>query len=52
MDSGVAFVGMLVILVACVVFRQRSSIRSIPGPPSPSWIFGPLSFHWILGNAV
>ncbi|KAJ7268173.1 cytochrome P450 [Mycena haematopus] len=40
MDSGVAFVGVLLIMVAYVAFRQRSAIRNIPGPPSPSWIFG------------
>ncbi|KAJ6465396.1 cytochrome P450 [Mycena sanguinolenta] len=40
MDSGVAFVGVLSLAVAYVTLRQRSSIRNIPGPPSPSWLFG------------
>ncbi|KAF7342538.1 Cytochrome P450 [Mycena sanguinolenta] len=40
MDSGVAFVGVVSLAVAYVTLRQRSSIRNIPGPPSPSWIFG------------
>ncbi|KAF7342537.1 Cytochrome P450 [Mycena sanguinolenta] len=40
MDSGIAFVGVFSLAVAYVTLCQRSSIRNIPGPPSPSWIFG------------
>ncbi|KAJ6527707.1 cytochrome P450 [Mycena capillaripes] len=28
------------VLAVYSVFRRRSAIRDIPGPPSPSWIFG------------
>ncbi|KAF7342535.1 Cytochrome P450 [Mycena sanguinolenta] len=40
MDSGIALVGVFSLAVAYVTLRQRSSIQNIPGPPSPSWIFG------------
>ncbi|KAJ7870890.1 cytochrome P450 [Mycena leptocephala] len=29
-----------IVLAVYSVFRRRSAIRDIPGPPSPSWIFG------------
>ncbi|KAJ7839939.1 hypothetical protein B0H14DRAFT_3458392 [Mycena olivaceomarginata] len=32
----------IVLLVLHSIFRRSSAIRDIPGPPSPSWIFGHL----------
>jgi len=29
-----------IVLAVYSVIRRRSAIRDIPGPPSPSWIFG------------
>ncbi|KAF7342337.1 Cytochrome P450 [Mycena venus] len=40
MGSGPVFVGIALILGTYMAFRRRSTIRNIPGPPSPSWIFG------------
>ncbi|KAJ7815610.1 cytochrome P450 [Mycena leptocephala] len=37
---GGAFVSMIVIATLYYVFRPRSTISSIVGPPHPSWIFG------------
>ncbi|KAJ7926314.1 cytochrome P450 [Mycena leptocephala] len=37
---GGAFVSMIVIATLYYVFRPRSTVSSIVGPPRPSWIFG------------
>ncbi|KAJ7751106.1 cytochrome P450 [Mycena metata] len=41
-SSSLVFVAaaVLPLLLAYLVFRRPSTIRNIPGPPSPSWIFG------------
>ncbi|KAJ7160460.1 cytochrome P450 [Mycena filopes] len=38
--SPLAVASFLPLLVIYVVFRRRSTVDKIPGPPSPSWIFG------------
>ncbi|KAJ7838916.1 cytochrome P450 [Mycena olivaceomarginata] len=40
MDGRVRFIGGLLVVAAYVALRRKSTIRTIPGPPSPSWIFG------------
>ncbi|KAJ7882289.1 cytochrome P450 [Mycena leptocephala] len=37
---GTASMALIVILVTYLALSRRSTIRNIPGPPSPSWIFG------------
>ncbi|KAJ7184879.1 cytochrome P450 [Mycena filopes] len=38
--SPLTFAGLLPLVLIYVVFRRRGTIEKIPGPPSPSWIFG------------
>ncbi|KAJ6494545.1 cytochrome P450 [Mycena sanguinolenta] len=40
MDYGTTLQGIAFIVAAYLVFRRRSTIHNIPGPPSPSWTFG------------
>jgi hypothetical protein len=41
MDYGTILQGIASFIVAIyLVFRRRSTIHNIPGPLSPSWIFG------------
>ncbi|KAJ7841213.1 cytochrome P450 [Mycena olivaceomarginata] len=40
MDGRVRFIGGLLVVAVYVALRRKSTIRTIPGPPSPSWIFG------------
>jgi hypothetical protein len=37
---GTASIALIMILVAYLTLSRRNTIRNIPGPPSPSWIFG------------
>ncbi|KAJ7883951.1 cytochrome P450 [Mycena leptocephala] len=37
---GAASIALTMILVAYLTLSRRNTIRNIPGPPSPSWIFG------------
>ncbi|KAJ6455220.1 cytochrome P450 [Mycena sanguinolenta] len=39
MDHGTAFQGIALIVAIYLIFRRRSTIHDIPGPPSPSWTF-------------
>ncbi|KAF8149258.1 cytochrome P450 [Mycena galopus ATCC 62051] len=40
MNYGATPLGIAVVVAIYLVYRRRSAIRNIPGPPSPSWIFG------------
>ncbi|KAJ6538080.1 cytochrome P450 [Mycena capillaripes] len=40
MDYGIPLQGIAFIVAMYLVFHRRSTIHNIPGPPSPSWIFG------------
>jgi hypothetical protein len=45
-NYGPAYAALIPILFACLVLSWRArgaAIRKIPGPPSPSWIFGEIS---------
>ncbi|KAJ7850114.1 cytochrome P450 [Mycena leptocephala] len=37
---GTASIALVMILFAYLTLSRRNTIRNIPGPPSPSWIFG------------
>ncbi|KAF7364447.1 Cytochrome P450 [Mycena sanguinolenta] len=43
--QGVAFIASITIYL---VFRRRSTIHNIPGPPSPSWTFGHMLHLFLL----
>ncbi|KAJ6473338.1 cytochrome P450 [Mycena vitilis] len=40
LPQGTALVGLLLICVYLLRLRPQSTIRNIPGPPSPSWLLG------------
>ncbi|KAJ7627928.1 hypothetical protein DFH06DRAFT_725076 [Mycena polygramma] len=40
MDPGTTLFGMFLLAALYLGLRPRSTIRNIPGPPSPSWIYG------------
>jgi hypothetical protein len=42
MDYAVAFVGIVLVVATYTLLRRGSTIKYIPGPPSPSWVFGEL----------
>ncbi|KAJ7856433.1 cytochrome P450, partial [Mycena leptocephala] len=44
---GTACASLISIVVLYVVLPRRSIISSIPGPPSPSWIFGHMLQLWL-----
>ncbi|KAJ7200421.1 cytochrome P450 [Mycena pura] len=39
-DYGYTIAGLATFLAVYLILRRGSAIRDIPGPPSPSWIFG------------
>ncbi|KAJ7920916.1 cytochrome P450 [Mycena leptocephala] len=40
MNYGIASAALAAFVSLSIVLHRRSTIRNIPGPPSPSWIFG------------
>jgi hypothetical protein len=42
MSYTAAFAALIPALALSLIVRRRITVRSIAGPPSPSWIFGEL----------
>ncbi|KAJ7844294.1 cytochrome P450 [Mycena leptocephala] len=48
MNYPLAFSSLAVTVAVCIaICRHKASFRAIPGPPSPSWIFGNMLQLWV-----